>query len=246
MATRLNQLISTSVDTKSRADAALTEAHRTLAKAPLLSGLTRSYTPLDDEGEALPGEGTRVQVSATNVLADVATALGALFDATGSLEATNASAAARANVVVNGETLIENATVPFLLSLTKKLVDIRTFIAALPTLDAANTWILDETEGVYRSEAVQTTRTKKVPRAFEKSPATEKHPAQVEVFHEDIVVGTWTATKFSGALPIARVRVLTARVDALIAAVKVAREEANSATVVEYKVGDAITAYLFG
>jgi hypothetical protein len=34
-----------------------------------------------------------------------------------------------------------------------------------------------------------------------KAEATEKHPAQVEVYHEDVVVGQWKTVKFSGALP---------------------------------------------
>ena len=31
--------------------------------------------------------------------------------------------------------------------------------------------------------------------------ATEKHPAQVETYTEDIKVGEWTMVKFSGAIP---------------------------------------------
>ena len=48
---------------------------------------------------------------------------------------------------------------------------------------------------------MQTLRTKKVPRNHVKAEATEKHPAQVEVYYEDVAVGYWTTVKFSGALP---------------------------------------------
>lgn len=47
-----------------------------------------------------------------------------------------------------------------------------------------------------------------VPRNHVKAEATDKHPAQVEVYHEDVPVGYWTTVKFSGALPARRVNEL--------------------------------------
>lgn len=243
---KLNQLIAQEQDVRSQTDRVITDAHHQLEKAPLLSGISRVYQKLNDEGEDLPNEGTRVQVSTTKVLQTVSIALARLLDATGSKEATNADPAARADVVVDGKTVIKGATVPFLLFVSKRLVDLRTFVQKLPVLDAASVWTFDSNEGTYKSETTQTTRTKKVPKAFEKSPATKEHPAQVEVFHEDIIVGTWDATKFSGALPLQTKTDMLDRVDRLSAAVKMAREEANLAPVVEYKVGNAVADYLFG
>ena len=51
--------------------------------------------------------------------------------------------------------------------------------------------------------------------------------------------------KFSGALPAKRVHELTDRVEKLQAAVKYAREEANSAETTDQEVGDAVFGYLF-
>ena len=96
------------------------------------------------------------------------------------------------------------------------------------------------------TDAVQTTRTKKIPRNHVKSEATEKHPAQVEVYYEDIAVGYWTTVKFSGALPARRVNELLERVLALQTAVKFAREEANNTEVTDQHIGGAIFGYLFG
>jgi hypothetical protein len=83
-----------------------------------------------------------------------------------------------------------------------------------------------------------------VPRNHVKAEATDKHPAQVEVYFEDVTVGTWTTTKFSGALPATRVHELEARVEKLAHAVKFAREEANGFEVSDRRVGEAVFGYL--
>jgi hypothetical protein len=93
---------------------------------------------------------------------------------------------------------------------------------------------------------MQTIKTKKIPRNHVKAEATEKHPAQVEVYYEDVVVGTWRTIKFSGALPASRVNELLNRVEKLQEAVKFAREEANNTDVTEQKVGAKVFQYLFG
>jgi hypothetical protein len=92
---------------------------------------------------------------------------------------------------------------------------------------------------------VRTIRTKKVPRNHVKAEATEKHPAQVEVYYEDIAIGYWNTVRFSGALPARRVNELADRVEKLQRAVKFAREEANGTEVTDRKTGDAIFGYLF-
>jgi hypothetical protein len=74
---------------------------------------------------------------------------------------------------------------------------------------------------------------------------TDKRPAQVEVYYEDVVVGYWRIVKFSGALPAQRINELLARVDKLQHAVKFAREEANHIDADDQKVGEKVFSYLF-
>ncbi|MFI6991624.1 DUF7873 family protein [Nonomuraea wenchangensis] len=241
---KLNQILAVEKGVKASSQRAVADAHHTIQKHPLLSGLSRTYQPIDDEGEQLPPESTRVQVKAEEVLAEVGKALTKLFDVTATKDWTNT--VAKADVVVDGTTLVEGAPVTYLLFLEKQLVDLYAFIAKLPTLDPAETWTFDDNAGAWRTEPVKTTRTKKVPRNHVLAEATDKHPAQVQVFTEDIVVGYWTKTAFSGALPARRVNELLARVQKLQDAVKYAREEANSVGVEDRRVGDAVFAYLFG
>jgi hypothetical protein len=112
-------------------------------------------------------------------------------------------------------------------------------------LDASETWTFDTSTDSWATEPMQTSKTKKIPRNHVKAEATEHHPAQVEVYYEDVVVGNWRTVKFSGAMPATRVNELLERVEKLQQAVKFAREEANSIEVTDQKVGDKVFGYLF-
>ena len=112
-------------------------------------------------------------------------------------------------------------------------------------LDAAESWRRDESADVWATQPVQTVRTKKVPRNHVKAEANQEHPAQVELYYEDVTVGYWRTVKFSGALPATQVNAMLQRVEALQQAIKFAREEANSLEVENQKVGEKVFDYLF-
>jgi hypothetical protein len=239
---KLNQVIALAKGAKSTGEGALTLAYHQIQKTPLLAGISKTYAPRDDDGEQLPSEGTKLQVRVEEVLEGVTEPLTRLLDLTATLDAGNQMATA--NVVVDGQTILTDVPVTTLLTLEKKLVDFNTFISKLPVLDASETWQWDPAIEAYRTEASQKTRTKKIPRNHEKAPATDKHPAQVEVYYEDKVVGDWSTTLFSGAVTETRRRELVAKVAKLQAAVKVAREQANMTEVADVKIGAAIFEFL--
>ncbi|GAA2096943.1 hypothetical protein [Actinomadura alba] len=241
---KLNQIIAVEKGVKSKSFHDMTEAHRSVQKQALLSGISRTYQPKDEEGEQLPPESTRVQVKAEEVLRETAKTLTRLFDVTATKDWANCLA--KADVIVDGQTLVRDVPIPYLLFLEKQLVDLHTFVKKLPVLDSAESWNLDASSDCWKTEAVRTIRTKKVPRNHVKAEATDKHPAQVEVYYEDIPVGYWTTVKFSGALPAKQVNELLGRVEKLQHAVKFAREEANGTDVTDERVGDAIFGYLLG
>jgi hypothetical protein len=241
--TKLNQIIAIEKGVKADAAAALTRAYHDLQKAALLSGITRSYQPRDDEGEQLPPESTRVQLRTDQVIGQVRKALVRLFDVVATKD--DANTAARASIVVDGVTLASDVPATYLLFLEKQLTDLATFVRKLPVLDPADSWSWNEQQGAYATEPVRTTRTKKVMRNHVKAEATEKHPAQVEVYTEDVIVGYWTTIKFSGAVPASEVSEMLERVGKLTEAVKRAREEANTLAVTDKNVGAALLGYLF-
>lgn len=242
--TKLNQIIAVEKGVRSTAERDFTDVHRDVTKVNLLSGLSRQYTPKDDDGDALPSESTLVQLTVGSALERVESSLTRLFDVTATKEFANAKA--KADVVIDGKTIVHNAPVPYLLFLEKQLVNLHTFVAKLPTLDPSEKWVASSADAAsFETEGAQTVKTKKIPKAFVKYPATDKHPAQVEIFHEDVLVGTWTTKKFSGAITADRAAELLARVEKLQEAVKFAREEANGTDVEDVTTGKAVFGYLF-
>lgn len=240
---KLNQIIAVEKGIKSESMRELTDAHQLLQKPALLSGISRTYRPKDEEGEQLPPEATRVQVKTEEVIRTTVQVLTGLFDITATKDWANGLA--KADVVIDGKTILSQVPVSYLLFLEKQLADLHTFVKKLPTLDASETWTFDTSTDSWATEPVQTSKTKKIPRNHVKAEATEHHPAQVEVYYEDVVVGYWRTIKFSGALPATRVNELTERVEKLQQAVKFAREEANSIEVQDQKVGAKVFEYLF-
>ena len=241
---KLNQIIAVEKGIKSGTLRDLTDAHHGLQKPTLLSGISRTYQPKDEEGEQLPPESTRVQSKADEVIRRTAAIMTRLFDVTATKDWANCSA--KADISVDGQTILRDVPVSYLLFLEKQLTDLHTFVKKLPVLDAAEAWAFDDSADCWKTEPVRTIRTKKVPRNHVKAEATDKHPAQVEVYYEDIAVGYWTTVKFSGALPAKRVNELLDRVEKLQRAVKFAREEANGSEVTDQRVGDVVLRYLFG
>jgi hypothetical protein len=244
VATKLNQIIAVSKGVKSKAQRDLTDAYHRIQKSALLAGISRTYRPKDDEGEQLPPESTRVQVNVEQILRDVRDSLVRLFDVVATQDWANRTA--QADVVVDDVVILSDVPVTYLLFLEKQLVDLRTLIGKLPTLDPAEQWTYSHSAGAWATEPAGTVRTKKVPRNHVLAVATKEHPAQVQVYNEDQIVGTWTTVKFSGAVPATRVRELLERVDKLHVAVKFAREAANATEVTDRQVGDAVLGYLFG
>lgn len=240
---KLNQIVAIENGVKSTAHQRFTAIYQTLQKGGLLSGLSRTYQPRTEEGEQLPPEQTRVQVRVEETLEQATEILTELFDITATKEWANCHA--RANVVVDGQTLLEDVPVTYLLFLEKKLVELHTFVSKLPTLDQAESWHRDTAQNCWATPATETVRTKKVPRTLVKAEATEHHPAQVDVWHEDVPVGTWRQVKYSGALEATRVRELTRRVEQVQAAVKFAREDANGREAEPVKLGKKLFDFLF-
>lgn len=241
--TKLNQIIAIEKGAKTKAQRAVTDLYHDVQKTQLFGGITRTYRPKDDDGDQLPPESTLVQLRADVILEKMGADMTRLFDVVYTKDVANREAVA--DVVVDGTTIAIEVPVTYLLFLEKQLTDVRTFISKLPTLDPATQWHWDPAVGAYATEPVETHRSKKVPRVLVKAPATDKHPAQVDVWQEDVIDGYWATTKFSGALPADRVTGLLERVDKLTNAVKFAREQANSITVTDKKIGANLFGYLF-
>lgn len=241
--TLLNQIVAIEKGVKADSTRAVTDAHRRTQVPSLLFGLVKTYEPLAEDGEKLPGERTLLQLNAEDAITEVGESLTRLFDVV--LTKESANCLAKADVVVDGNVLVKDAPVTYLLFLEKQLTDVRTFVSKLPVLDPSEKWTYSEDVGAYVSEPDVKTRGKKVPRVLVKAKATDKHPEQTEVWYEDVVVGNWTTVKHSGAVSETRRRELLGRVDKLLTAVKYAREQANTLEITDVKAGKKVFDYLF-
>lgn len=242
---KLNQILAIKKDVVNRVQKSETAFYHKIQRSEPLSGITRMYQPRDDEGEELPGESKYVQVIVQDELDELVGELTRMYDLVATMDFTNSMASADVVLEDSDTPIVENVPAVTLLFLESQLRDLVTIIRKLPILDPADTWDHDPTTGAWRSQPIKTTRSKKVPRNHVKAPATDKHPAQVEIYFEDIVVGDWTTTKFSGAMSGERVKELLARAEALQTAVKFAREKANLTEVADKKIGRAVLGYLF-
>jgi hypothetical protein len=184
-----------------------------------------------------------VQIDAGQLLRQTSKLLMELFDITATKDWANCQA--KADVVVDGQVLVEGAPATYLLFLEKQLGELSTFVDKIPVLDPADDWIHDEASGLWKTEPVATTRTKKVQKPIVLYQATKEHPAQTQLITEDVVVGTWNTVKHSGALPVAQKQALALRVEHLIDAVRFARETANGAEAPKKDVGRKLFDYLF-
>lgn len=242
---KLNQIIAIEKGIKSRVYAAISEWHKAIQKPELFNGFVKAYQKRDDDGEDLPAERKRVQFAVPGVLDDAERLLGELMNVTARKDWTNCTA--RADVVVDGQPMVTDVPVTYLLFLEKQLTDLRTFVGQLPVLDEAEDWKQDANSGLFKTDATQTHRSRKIQRPLVLYPATPEHPAQTQIVSEDVLAGLWSQTKHSGALPKPAKEGMALRVEKLLQAVKQAREDANGADeVVTNDVASTLFKYIRG
>lgn len=240
---KLCQILAIEQQTKKNAAEQITELYQVLQKEPLLSGISRTYEPIAEDGEKFPAESNAVQLRVPRALEAVATVMAPLYDIVACRDSANNSA--KADVEVEGKKILENVPAVTLLFLEKQPNDLHTVICKLPELPQTETWKHDANADCYVTEPVQTAKSKKIAKPFVKYEATKEHPAQVDVVTEDVLVGYWTTIKFSGALPRDRKRALRERCERLLAAVKFAREQANQAEAPRISVAKEVFGFLF-
>lgn len=242
--TKLNQIVAVVSGKKTRTQKALTEIYKKLQKESLFDGIARTYQPSDENGESQPSEKKNVQLKARDAIQEARQVMVELFDATATQDYGNCEA--RADVKVDEAVILEGVPVTYLMFLEKQLTDMHTFVNSIPVLDSADTWAWDENADCFVTAASLTNRTKKVPRSHVLYEATEKHPAQVEMYHEDVTIGHWRTVKFSGALAAQEKHEMLQRVRRLQEGVKFAREEANAREVKQVQLGNKVFDFVFG
>lgn len=242
---KLNQINAVVTARKGDAEKNITELYKLVQKEQLFAGRERTYRPLDEvNGQKLPPESQRVQQRADDLIRKAREKWTELWNLVVTQDTGNQSA--KADIVVDGKTVLANVPVTSLLFLDKQVNDLETFVSKLPTPDPAEEWSHDPNTGLLRSKANESLRTSKEPTVIVKYEATKEHPAQTELFTKDVPVGTWTQIVYSGCLPTDRKNAILARVRQLQDAIKVAKEQANLLEVQRQKAAEPLLDFVFG
>lgn len=241
---KLHELLAVESDLKARAQAAIAAVRGTFAgNTGALLGQTRVYRPLSDGGEPLPDENKGLAMTVEGQLKLLWESFGTWVDAVIQKEVTNQSTSA--DVEVEGVVIVGGLPAPALLNLETRLAELRSVVDSVPVLDMAEEWTWDAKNSRYVSRERITYRTAKLPKAFVAYEATKEHPAQIQMFTEDVRVGEWKTVIHSGAITLARKTELLNRVDQLARAVKKARQRANDFEVKNVNVSKPIHDFVF-
>lgn len=226
MATLLHQLLAFEREIRKRTQRELTELHRDVATEALVSGVTKTYKPLAEDGVVFPAENKPVNLRYEDAIQRFRVAWIEECEVVDRKEEANTRA--RADVLVDDIVIARGVPVGYLLFVEKQLEHVRTFLSKMVELPIGETWAWDDGQGLHVSEESVTQRVEKVPDVLKLTEATEKHPPTAQVIARDKPVGLWRTRKLSGAIPAARKRELLAQVAKLSKAVKEAREKANT------------------
>jgi hypothetical protein len=149
---------------------------------------------------------------------------------------------ALANLEFRGTVVGTNIPVDELLGLETRITELRNLFSGIPTLDQSKSWSKDEATNKFAwvASAENTTKTEKKLVPVVLSPATDKHPAQIEKTTQDQVIGLFTRVVRSGAVTPAQKAAVLATCDELLIAVKAARQRANTVEVTTSTLGDSL------
>ena len=240
---RQNQIIALASDIKSKKQAVFSEMYHLLGKEGVFTGYTKTYQPKKDGDDVIPPESKPVQLTVEQAIKKSKEVLAEMFNVVATQDVGNCYA--KADVKVGETIILKDVPATHLIFLEKQLKDIETFISKLPVLDPSENWKFNEASGCYKSDESTTYRTKKVPTSMITAPATPEHPAQVQVYNDEVNIGTYTTTKFSGCMKVVEKDALMQKVLDLKKAVQVALQEANSTLITEQTFGKTIVDYIF-
>lgn len=238
---KLHEVVAIRKGTKSRSHKEVSELHKLSQKPAMYVGLRRDYRPVEDEGEKLPSESKKVQLTVDEVFRRWQDSISEAWDIELTQEVGNQHATAELQI---GDEQVE-LPATFLLYMEKQLSDFESFVEKLPVLDSDKSWERDGQNEYHRSETTTTARTTKITDHKVVVQATDKHPAQVVAYEISTIAGHWDTTHLSGAMPEFEKRQLLDRIHNFRDAVKTARSRANDSSVDKQAIASKIFKHLF-
>lgn len=258
MSEKFHALLAVVPDLENRAKTTLASVLNSFTKRlELFQGYQKSLKMFSVDGsgneaaiqavEASGSEFHEVSLTVTEALKNLESDVSNFYKVLAQKEVTNQLATADV-LLPDGKMLIEKAPATLLLALESKLDKLREVYQSIPVLKTGTSWVKEDTqrEGVFRAMNPEVRiKTENKKRFQETSKATDRHPAQVAAWDENVPVGEFTTQHWSSMLPVHKKTQILDRIDVLIQAVKKARMRANNVDVPEFPdVGKAIFGYL--
>lgn len=209
-------------------------------------GHIKTYTPLNaDDTETIPEDRLELVTTVNDKLSYIQESIIDALDAMYQKESTNTLA--KADIIIDDEIIETDVPAVVLLTLETRLKQIRECYDQALTYDPSKKWVKDDNEiNIWKTDPVETIRTKKVAKPITLSPATKEHKAQVQLFTEDIKVGTWSTIYRTGCISPREKHEYLKRIDVLIRAVVKARQRANDQEVKNVVIGKKLFNYIHG
>lgn len=193
-------------------------------------GLTRVLIPLEGEGERMTTDNKIINYTVIENVAYVSEIVCKYLNTTLTKEETNSSGAARAELIIKGESYGE-VSATSLLALENYIAKVRRFYEAIPTLDPTKDWKEDETKsrGYKRTDSEHKYKTEKRTKHIVVHPPTEHFPAEIRESTTDVQVGKYETVYTSTKISTRDKAELLKRIDVVLEAVKTTRAKANEA-----------------
>lgn len=224
---KLHSITALATGQKSTAEPKLAQIHRLSKEPSLFVGQNRICVPVTD-GEAEIDESKNPIQNQFQLLRDFRD----VWLDFGNIRVTQeiANTRAKAHVYLDGQVFLEDVPVTALVALQTHLERLFTYAKELPVRDQSQNWTWDKDNGVYKSETKKTERavTAREWITVPNSGVPEKGIApQVKDVEKRTVTGVWENTMVTTLLSREEKQALVQRVEAMLSAVKVARQEAN-------------------
>lgn len=243
---KLHQTLAVRDDLKNKAGLILNETRKTFsAKGDHFDGLTKVYQKLVEESTSVPSESKELVTTVKEKLDFALQSFVQSVDAETTVSETNTSGKAVAELKV-GEKSFGTFSAVTLLDFEKALTNLRSVYGEIPTLDPTKKWKDNSSvvPNTYATEPFITMRSEKTKKVITLAPATDKHPAQAQVYDDDRQVGQYMTTFYSGKITPTQKSELLQRIDDLILAVKDAKSRANNVDTKEIKIGQTIVDFV--
>lgn len=245
---KLHELLAVEQDLMREAKKTLDEAIRVFGRKELFTGLHKRLEMIEEGRDAEEKEAeeyAELTTTANEITGAFWIAATRYYDAL--LQKESANQEATADVIIGEQTIASGLPATFLLGMEARLNTIRALYEAMPTLAPGTVWEPDEQKrtGAWRATRPEIRRkTEKVVKHSVVYKATVEHPAQVETWNVDEMVGTFTTEMWSGAVPQAEKLDKLVRLDRLIRAIKQARQRANTVEVKPLEIGKRLSEYI--